>query len=203
MEREGCIVPILLETEANKDFLRDIPHRKILNLSMVYKYAFDNKSGRRYSAFVKKGSEAELYKMAISNIEPKCQDVLKVLSEFKLLPEEVQELEDTINPMYVVTNGIGIEGASSIFKPGVLAGLAEQLDSNLIVLPSSIHECIVMMDNGIMDEGEIAEMVYHTNMTTVDEKDRLSDLPMYYNRETGSLSLLEDREGDFVVIDKA
>lgn len=200
MERKECIVPVLLETEAHKDCLRHIPHREILNLSIVYKYIIDSKNGARVSILIQQGSEEELYEAALSNIKPV---LLHIVEAIQGQPTEVlEEMAEAVNSMYVVTSLTGLEGASSILKPGVLSGLAEQLDGNLIILPSSIHECIVMLDDGRMDEEEVAELVRDANTSVVVESERLSDLPMYYNRETGSLSLLEDKEGDSVIIEK-
>ena len=56
--------------------------------------------------------------------------------------------------------------------------------TNYYVLPSSIHELLILPDNGSMQLSELEAMVREVNATQVAPEDRLSDKVQYYDRET-------------------
>ena len=58
----------------------------------------------------------------------------------------------------------------------------------IIVLPSSIHELLILPDNGSMQLSELEAMVREVNATQVAPEDRLSDKVQYYDRETKLLT---------------
>lgn len=62
--------------------------------------------------------------------------------------------------------------------------VAELLGTNYYVLPSSIHELLILPDNGSMQLSELEAMVREVNATQVAPEDRLSDKVQYYDRET-------------------
>ena len=61
--------------------------------------------------------------------------------------------------------------------------VAELLGTNFYVLPSSIHELLILPDNGSMQLSELEAMVREVNATQVAPEDRLSDKVQYYDRE--------------------
>ena len=62
--------------------------------------------------------------------------------------------------------------------------VAELLGTNYYVLPSSIHQLLILPDNGSMQLSELEAMVREVNATQVAPEDRLSDKVQYYDRET-------------------
>ena len=63
--------------------------------------------------------------------------------------------------------------------------MAKQLESNLFILPSSIHEAILIPDSGKMSVEQFSEMVREINLDQVPEEERLADDIYYYNRALG------------------
>ena len=98
---------------------------------------------------------------------------------------------DTEDEMQVLTNQSKLFGAVSILYPDVLQNIAERLHRNLYVLPSSVHEVILLPER----EGEkgteesLAEIVKDVNSTVVDTEDILADSVYYYDRARKSLSV--------------
>ena len=84
-------------------------------------------------------------------------------------------------PMIVVTNEDRVNGAATIFYPGVMDEIGENLGSNFFVLPSSLHETIVVPDNGNMDFKALLAMVTEINATEVDTRDKLTDQVYHYD----------------------
>ena len=61
---------------------------------------------------------------------------------------------------------------------------------NLIIIPSSVHETIVMSEKTWLDEQELQEMVYSVNREEVPADEILSDHPFRYVRETNRLCMI-------------
>lgn len=95
--------------------------------------------------------------------------------------------------MYVLTNVGRICGAANLADTDLLQRFAEEQGSNLIILPSSIHELILIPEHG----GEAGEkrlwfqaMVREVNETQVDAEDILSDSIYYFDRKEKKVSVL-------------
>ncbi len=93
------------------------------------------------------------------------------------------------NNMYVITNLKGINGASCLLYPDIIKNLAEKLESDLYILPSSIHEIIALKGNASMDKNIFREMVFDVNRTQVPEEDVLSDNVYFYSRECDAITV--------------
>ena len=91
--------------------------------------------------------------------------------------------------MIVVSNKTGHYGASTICDTEILGGLARDYESNLLIIPSSIHECIVIPINQLdMEVEEATEIVKAVNTTEVPEEEILSDHVYIFNRETSKIT---------------
>lgn len=88
------------------------------------------------------------------------------------------------SPMYVLSNSHGINGAACILYKDVLLQLAYELDSDLLILPSSIHEVIAIKDDGIINKADIVDMVAEVNEHEVEDEDYLSNQVYQYNRSS-------------------
>jgi hypothetical protein len=93
-------------------------------------------------------------------------------------------------PMYVLTNRSHYYGAACMLYPKLLKCIGEGLDSNFYVLPSSVHELIILQDLGMEDAATLMDMVKEVNATEVKEEEVLSDSVYYYDREKEGLSIL-------------
>lgn len=97
----------------------------------------------------------------------------EMLSE--MTGQEIQEA-DGIPGLYVVTNAMGFRGASAILDKASLEKLACRLNVHrLIVLPSSVHEMLVLPDNGEGHMEELHAMVQEVNQAQVAPEERLTD----------------------------
>ena len=83
--------------------------------------------------------------------------------------------------MYVLTNMTSCNGAGAMFCGELLEKIQTKLDSDYFLLPSSIHEVIIVPDEGGYDRSELDEMVKTINATEVNPNDRLADHAFYYS----------------------
>lgn len=117
-----------------------------------------------------------------------CDPVNYIPSDF--FKETMIDNEKEEDSMYVLTNTKGINGASCILYKEVLKDFATKLNSDIFLLPSSIHEVIIVKDNGCISVNDLIEVVMDVNKNVVEEEDLLSNKIYYYSREKNMLTLL-------------
>ncbi len=102
-------------------------------------------------------------------------------------PDDLED-ERQESRMIVLTNTWGINGASCICYRGLLDELSARFHASLFILPSSIHEVILLPDHGMFRVEELEEMVRTTNSRYVAEEERLSDHVYFYDKERKSFT---------------
>ena len=98
--------------------------------------------------------------------------------------EEYQEDEINIMramAMQVVSNENKVYGASCILYPKVLEEIAKKMGRNLYIIPSSVHEMLVLPDDGSNDGGYLQKLIAEVNVTQVEPEAVLSDQLYYYD----------------------
>ena len=205
------VVMVLVNQEQNKDMLENIPHRDFQDLAVIYRWVLDiNEKGIASSIVTNKLMESEgmtepdLFQLAVENTKRLLPPQIKPLSEvikemfpFELvetgmLDEMMEEINnDPKRAMYVLTNETNVNGAVSMLYENNLHELAEKLGTDLYILPSSIHESIlVSVEMGEPDD--LAQMVSDINMDCVDIADRLSNNVYHYDKDLRKVTLATD-----------
>ena len=203
------IVFQVINTVQNQDMLRDMPHREFQDLSIIYRWVVKIDEQGIQSSMVRNNfakqlgmTEEQLFKCAVENtrriLPPTVKSMNEVIREMFIsdgMPLEVADMmigeipEDKM--MWVISNERGINGAGSMLYEDNLHKLAMKLETDLYILPSSVHECIaVSTDMG--DPYELAEMVNEINMGQVALEDRLSNQVYHYDKDARRLTLATD-----------
>ena len=131
-------------------------------------------------------SEDELFKAALESAP--------VVMPAKLFPAEQvlhfdEDEETESNAMMMLTTSAVMFGASTLFYPGMLASIADQLGGSYFILPSSRSELIIVKESESIDPKELQNMVYNVNRSPlVSDTDFLSDSVFYYNKQKNCLS---------------
>ena len=88
----------------------------------------------------------ELWELAMQNTNEniRIESMANVIAD--IVNEELQdELDDLMPPLYVISNAERFKGAAGILNRRVLERFAEEHNAKkLVILPSSIHECILV-----------------------------------------------------------
>ena len=92
--------------------------------------------------------------------------------------------------MYVLSNFSRLYGAGVILYDGVLENCAKVLGGSFYILPSSVHEVIIVPDEGQMTKENLEAMVREVNATQVEEQELLSDYVYYYSISEGAVQRL-------------
>ena len=82
---------------------------------------------------------------------------------------------DDMTPMTVLTNSVGVNGASAILYPATKEMLEERFPNGFICLPSSVHEWILLPKEFATDTASLLEMVKTINANEVLPEDQLAD----------------------------
>ena len=194
----------LINTEKNRELLRDVPYIPFHDLSIVFQCLvseerFGNASILIHNVHLQlwKVNARELYECALENT-PLLQgyelaDMNTVLEEMKALggidDEEIEDMQQEV-PMYVLSNKSRINGASCILYKDILKDFAMVVDKDLYVLPSSIHEVILLPSDGTKESEQLKEMVREINQSQVEKEEVLSDSVYYYRRSDDSFFCL-------------
>lgn len=97
-----------------------------------------------------------------------------------------------VAPFFVLSNSDHLFGAAALFYPGTLEMIFRRIGGNYFVLPSSIHEMVILKDVGDCDARSLAEMVKSVNEKEVDPREQLGNKVMYYDAKKGSLSVVAE-----------
>ena len=74
--------------------------------------------------------------------------------------------------------------------PGMIANFAEQRGKDIIILPSSVHEVLLLEDTGEMDFVALMKLVKYINGTEVPMEDILSERVYEYNLEKKEIKVV-------------
>ena len=192
----------LVNAEMNKELLADVPYRQFLDLAVVYYVRLEGGSGDGgLSSILIHNShmgmwqeeERSLYRESIKNMRmdggASFEDMGTVVRS--MLAGEMGLAENVPSPggMYVLTNRHKLFGAAELLDGDTLKEIGDRLGGDFIVLPSSVHETIIIPADSAPPSTVLAAMVREINATQVGIEERLSDHAYLYERDKGTLKI--------------
>lgn len=175
----------LVNTERNAGLLKGVPHREFLDLSLVYYVEMPYMGGQGMgSILVQDGhmqlwkvKEQELYSQTMENMAGTDQaSILNMADIFANMCQCFRDspLEENI-PMYILTNQRNWNGAVQMLNKKALEDAAVLFGSDYYILPSSIHEIILVpMLEQAGTAWDLAQIVQEVNHTAVLPEEFLS-----------------------------
>lgn len=195
------IVYKLVNTEKNKELLEDIPHVEFLDLSVVFqclvaKECFGTASILIHNAHIKLWDipVMELFRAAKDNTQRILGYEIKGINDaiYEIMQEDEQEgfcfdgciaeFADSV-PMYVLSNKSRVEGAACMIYPDLIKDFAEALGSSLYIIPSSIHELLLLPVTNANESQDIKNMIREINDTQVKMEEILSYSLYLFDKE--------------------
>lgn len=197
----------LINGEANAELLKKIPHVPFLDLAICFYYAYESSALGKGSILIHNShvelwdtTTAELMELARENTPRlfpwECGSMEVVVQELMKEPEcrgeifEDKELKFIDMPMYILGNQQRIHGAASVLYPGLLEIIGEKLGVNFYILPSSVHEVILLADTGKESPKELKNMISEVNLTQVDPEEVLSYSLYYFDRKVRNIKVI-------------
>ena len=177
----------LVPAAKNKDLLADIPHRNIEDMALAYRFDIGHNERTSYSILVTNKmlnaygiSAAQLHDDALEAASHSCPATLRNMNE--VIHNMAGQTDPS--PMWVASIENGQNGACVIQYPHFLDDAAETLGGSFYVLPSSIHEVLLLADDTSPSLSELENMVRTINQAEVAPEERLSDNVFHYDCET-------------------
>lgn len=186
----------LVNYEANKTMLKNVPYRKYMDLAVIIRIAIrDDEKGfasavATHSHMAQIGvNEKKLYEAALENTTKLFPPRMMKLEEMiQMLEPDMDEIPET--GAYVLTNAAGRNGAAALlYAQEELETLSSQSGHGYYILPSSIHEVLLFPDDAGMPLEELQYMVREVNRTSVAENEILSDTVYHYDRESRKIEM--------------
>ena len=185
----GRVIYRLVNYEKNKEMLEDCPHIRLHDLAVTFRWVariddvgvstslITNKQVKEWGVSVNdlvlaaRQNTPRLFPAQIIDIE----EMLAGMVSFILYPSAI--------PMYILTNKQELNGASALLYGDILKDFANKKGADMYILPSSIHEVIMVPADRIDDPKKLSSMVHEANTTVVSTGDVLSDSVYYYDRK--------------------
>lgn len=191
-------------TERNKEMLENVPHTDVENMSMVYRLQVNRSDEGSATILITNAmmeqmgvTKDQLHADALENapeIRPaRLQTMAEVLSELMGMPPEIMP-EGMAPPLYVASNDTKVQGAAVMFYPDFLDQAAKDLGGDVFILPSSVHEVLLLPDDGSTRVADLREMVMSINASEVSPADQLTDSVYHYDVEAKLFELGEKFE---------
>ena len=182
----------LVNYEMNKLSLSDRPFIKIMDLAVIFAYVATD-IGRDFGVVHITNEVAEqlgiagdeLWNIAKKNTPKILKAEIIPMSNFISYNDRYDEEEE----MYIICNNKKTGGAGVILYDKILEELSSKLQSDLYILPSSIHETIIISDEGDKDISALQDMVRSINNTVVSTEDILSDNIYHYSMRNKKLEI--------------
>jgi len=185
----------LIGRKGNDELLEEIPHIEFLDMAVCFYYAYQGEALGEGTILIYHShlemwdaSTADLMKLAEYNtprLRPwKCYSLESAVEEAEEpFTEGVGMQLDQAEglAMSVLTNSKKQHGAACILYPNLLESIASRLHQGFYIIPSSVHEVILLTSMGQGDTRGLREMIAEVNSTQVAPEDVLSDNLYYYN----------------------
>ena len=186
----------VVSAETNKEMLETIPHKMMEDMAVVYRFVLNSDEDGRSSILVTNKmienfgiTAEELHADAMENA-PQLKPVeIKGMSEVlaELMGVEQAEMmgmgpvapED--EQMYVATVPDKVHGAGVLAYENFMDMAAERAGGDFYILPSSLHEVLIVPDNGNVKLEDLENMVKEVNATQVAPQDKLTDSVYHYD----------------------
>ena len=180
----------LVNTERNESLVEQSISKEFLDLSAVVKMDKEGMASMALSkgdAEILGMTEEEIYAAALANtlrlFPPKLMNLGRYVE--MSIGAELPLGEDEVTT-YILTNQKEVDGAIYFMSPEVVGAIAEALEDDLYILPSSVNEVLLVRASELEDGvDELKEMVRDANETVVAEKDILSYNVYHYDKEHG------------------
>lgn len=211
-QAKNQIIYRLINESANQELLEDVPHISCRNLDLclVFYLTFQKSEDLFLTSLIHtrqlkkwnlsteelylaaKANTPRLFPARIRSLPEVMKEITKAAASEELDNQSLDEFFDSASlspPIYVLTNPMGTNGAACLFYEGILKDFAACCGRDLIILPSSIHEVLIIPYSQDISIEELAETVFSINLEEVPKEDRLSNHIYFYSKDSENLTI--------------
>ena len=182
IEIEALDTSKVIITLSNKDYFNGLldsaVHRFSLDMLIVYKQIISNDEEGVTTRTINP-SEIENAGLTMDELDSIAKE-----NTARMFPAVVKDFMG----MTIVTNSTGVNGASAILYSDILSEVADMFDDDVYLIPSSIHEFIVVPASVFVGM-DFAKMIKNVNDSVLAPKEILSDHPYYFCRKEDAIKI--------------
>lgn len=191
----------LINKKFNEKLLENIPYRDFCDLAIVCMVEVDMPGGQTGSVLIHNNHicmwgvhEKQLIDDAISNSFAKGNAVIRRMEDMissiyhsmndgveEISEEQIEDMKNCPGGLYVLTNEKQLYGAASIVYKEVRNRLSEQMGGDFYIIPSSVHELIIVPNDIGSSLMNLNEMINEVNSTMVSKDEILSNHAYLYD----------------------
>lgn len=183
----------LISKKENEALLQDVPWVPFLDLAVIFFLHLGIRDEKQITSVIHNHqanswnlSPEDLYELAKINTPRIYPSAIGLLEHLVLgWDDDADDLipcETYLPTLFVLSNQTGINGAACMLYEDTIKDFADRIGSDLIILPSSIHEVLILADDHAHEYEMFRDMVRHVNAEDVPKEDILSDEVYLYRR---------------------
>lgn len=194
----------VVSSERNAELLEKVPHKNIEDMAVVYRFVLDDVKG----SVLVTNQMLENYNVTPEQLHADAMEVapeirpavIKGMSEVLAESLGVEQAEMlgigpvADEPIFVASVEDNIRGAGILAYQDFMDQAADRLGGSFYILPSSVHEILLVKDNGQFNKDSLEKMVVEVNATTVKPEDKLTDSVYHYDSKEKVFEMAEKFE---------
>lgn len=188
----------LIRRDGNEELLADIPYVEFLDLAICFFYSYP---GEQFGegVIVLHNSHLDMWKVSIKELMKLAEintpriypGELKSMAE---IMRESVEYDDGEYPedgmLEILTNTLKSHGAACLLYPRLLEKIASKRKESFYIIPSSVHEVLLLKDTGEVDAINIRKIIKEINERVVAREEILSDNLYFYDFSSKSVRII-------------
>ncbi len=179
------IIYKLVNAKRNEPLLKDVPNLPVLDFAIVFQVVIPV-DGMDLCSILIRNTHMDYWKLPISALYQRAKENTPRLCpcEFYSLSDYVEkkmEEEAAECPLYILSNEAKTNGAAVILYPEIPRKIYEYLEGNYYLLPSSVHEFLVLPEDAGYRPKELKEIVCDVNENHITAEEFLSDSIYYFD----------------------
>ena len=199
------IIYRLINHKRNSTLLKDVPFLPYLDLAIVFCVLLESNDDSNATILIHNShlslwnlSANDLFSLAMNNtpklMKASLRNMEEVLTEYfnsdDMMPpfQEETSFDHNKTAMYVLSNQSNVHGACCILYQNLLEKFAQEIGCDLYILPSSIHEVLLIPANGDKSRSELDQMIHEVNDTQVADEEVLADHAYYFSMQKNSIT---------------
>lgn len=199
------IVFRVVNTMKNQRLLSECPHYNVLDLSIIFQVLLESSCENTASVQIRNQfieqwgiTTEELFEVAMNNTKLLLPATFYTMQHafekmYQIEDIEAENLLQVTNEnqrdlMYVLTNPTCNYGAAVMIYPNVLEMIGDILCEDFCVIPSSVHEILIVPKSTILEPEMMDELVQEVNEGQLAPEEVLGTHVYYFNRETKKIT---------------
>lgn len=191
---------ILVNYEANRELLCMVPHTRFLDLAKIY-YVQCQIGESNTGSILVYNKHMEYWGISDDELDKAAEE-----NTPRLYPARITNLDDILGldnlqdapfelspepeiPIFALSNTASSNGAAVICYKDILDRFSQQVKDDLVILPSSVHETMLLPLHKNSDISAHKEMVHDVNRTMLERSEFLSDNVYIFSRENKQLMI--------------